>query len=58
MPSRLVKTNSGYVVWGGKWGGPVKAPVERVEALGLSGRFNLLTSTTRITDEQSDILTC
>jgi hypothetical protein len=57
MASRLVKTTNGYVVWGGKWGGPVKVPREKVEGLGLDGKFNLFTSTVGITDMQSDILT-
>lgn len=50
MPSRLVKTNSGYVVWGSKWGGPVKVPESKVTGLGLHGKFKLFTSTVEITD--------
>lgn len=57
MASRLVKTNNGYVVWGGKWGGPVKVPANKVEGLGLAGKFNLLKSTVEITDLQRDVLT-
>lgn len=56
MASRLVKTNNGYVVWGGKWGGPIKVSEEKVRGLGLDGKFNLFTSTVQLTDMQSDTL--
>jgi hypothetical protein len=56
MASRLVRTQSGYIVWGSKWGGPVKVPESKVAGLGLAGRFNMFRNTVEITDLQRDVL--
>lgn len=56
MASRLVRTNNGYVVWGGKWGGPTKVPEHKVSGLGLDAKFSTFKNTVEITDMQSDVL--